>query len=440
MSRLFFPEIEKGSPADIAEYQGKKLKEALAYLSKSSPFYQDLFRKHGIDVSKIDSVTCLPQIPVTTKDDLQNHNNYFLCVPKNMVIDYITTSGTLGDPVTFAMTDKDLDRLAYNEAVSFTCANGSNSDVYQLMTTIDRRFMAGLAYFLGIRMLGASVVRVGNGIPELQWDTIQRIRPNAIVAVPSFILKIIEYAEQNGIDYRGSSIKKAICIGEPLRKYDLSLNTLGRKIREKWPLHLFSTYASTEMGTSFTECEEGVGGHHHPELIIVEFLDDSNNPVKEGELGEVTITTLGMEGMPLLRFKTGDVCHHYTSPCKCGRNTMRLGPVVGRKNQMIKYKGTTLFPPALYDILDNIDYISNYIVEVYTNQIGTDEILIHVGGKGIGEEKEKDIKDHFRAKLRVAPLITFAPESSIQKMQFPETSRKPVKFIDNREKNGNFSS
>jgi len=278
------------------------------------------------------------------------------------------------------------------------------------------------------------VVRVGNGIPELQWDTIQRIKPNTIIAVPSFILKVIEYAEQKGIDYKSSSIKSAICIGEPLRKGDLSLNTLGRKIIEKWTLKLFSTYASTEMGTSFTECSEGTGGHHHPELIVVEFLDDNNIPVPEGELGEVTVTTLGMEGMPLLRFKTGDVCRHYFNPCACGRNTMRLGPVVGRKNQMIKYKGTTLFPPALYDILDNIDYISNYIVEVYTNQIGTDEILIHLSGKGIGEEKEKDIKDHFRAKLRVAPLITFTSESTLQKMQFPEISRKPVKFIDNREK------
>lgn len=89
-----------------------------------------------------------------------------------MIIDYITTSGTMGDPVTFAMTDRDLERLAYNEAISFYCADGSPHEIYQLMTTIDRRFMAGLAYFLGIRKLGASIVRVGNGIPEFQWDTI----------------------------------------------------------------------------------------------------------------------------------------------------------------------------------------------------------------------------------------------------------------------------
>lgn len=435
MSQIpYLPAIETASAAEISEYQNQHLRKALIYLKNHSPFYQDLFRSKGVNISRIKTTADLVHLPVTTKKDLQERNDDFLCVSRSKVSDYITTSGTLGDPVTFAMTDKDLDRLAYNEAISFTCADGHPAEVYQLMTTIDRRFMAGLAYFLGIRMMGAGIVRVGNGIPELQWDTIRRIRPDAIIAVPSFILKVIEYAEQKGIDYRSSSIKKAVCIGEPLRNEDLSLNTLGRKIMEKWPLKLYSTYASTEMGTSFTECGEGTGGHHHPELIITEFLDENDQPVGEGESGEVTITTLGVEGMPLLRFKTGDVCRHYLEPCGCGRNSMRLGPVIGRKNQMIKYKGTTLFPPALYDILDTIDYVSNYIVEVYTNEIGTDEILIHIGSHSNIENREKDIKDHFRAKLRVAPKVRFHTAEAIHKLQMPETLRKPKKFIDSREK------
>jgi phenylacetate-CoA ligase len=431
----FFPEIETLPPGEIKKFQDGRLRELLEYLGARSNYYSGLFQKHHIDISKIKCLDDLPMIPVTTKDHLHLKNDDFLCVSRDKVIDYITTSGTMGDPVTFAMTDKDLDRLAYNEAISFTCAGGTPSDTYQLMTTIDRRFMAGLAYFLGIRMLGASIVRVGNGIPELQWDTIRRINPNAIIAVPSFILKIIEYAEQHGIDYRKSSIRKAVCIGEPLRNNDLSLNTLGRKIVEKWPIELYSTYASTEMGTSFTECSQGTGGHHHPELIIVEFLDENDKPVGEGEPGEVTITTLGVEGMPLLRFKTGDVCDHYTEPCDCGRTTMRLGPVIGRKKQMIKYKGTTLYPPAFYDILDNIEYVENYIVEVYTSQVGTDEILIHIGSRKPIEDREKDIKDHFRAKLRVAPLIRFESPETIHQKQFLATSRKALKFLDNRRKN-----
>ncbi len=430
----FLPSIEQKSLAEIRKYQNRRLRKLMLYLSDHSVFYRNLLRKEKTDITRIRTIDDLQWIPVTTKEDLQARSEDFVCVPKEKIIDYITTSGTMGDPVTFAMTDHDLDRLAYNEAISFTCADGSADDIYQLMTTIDRRFMAGLAYFLGIRKMGASIVRVGNGIPELQWDTINRISPNAIVAVPSFILKVIEYAESQKIDYRKSSIRKAVCIGEPLRNTNLTLNTLGRKIREKWPIALYSTYASTEMATSFTECSEGIGGHHHPELIIVEFLDEKNNPVKEGEPGEVTITTLGVEGMPLLRFKTGDICHHYSEPCRCGRKTIRLGPVMGRKNQMIKYKGTTLYPSAFYDILDNIEYVKNYIVEVYTNQIGTDEILIHVGSEKTTEEAEKDIKDHFRAKLRVAPLLRFSNPAAIQKRQLPETSRKPLKFIDNREK------
>ncbi len=334
--------------------------------------------------------------------------------------------------MTFPLTDKDLDRLAYNEYISFVCADGDPDDIFQLMTTLDRRFMAGLAYFLGIRKLGAGVVRVGAGIPELQWDTIKRINPTAFVTVPSFLLKLIEYAEANGIDYRNTSIKKAVCIGEALRNQDFSLSTLGQRIQDKWNIQLYSTYASTEMSAAFTECKNGRGGHHHPELVIVEFLDENDQPAKEGEAGEVTITTLGVEGMPLLRFKTGDLCHHYTEPCSCGRQTIRLGPIVGRRKQMIKYKGTTLYPPALYDILNHIEGVKNYVVEVFTNEIGTDEILIRIGCETVPENFEKDIKDHFRAKLRVAPQVKFEEVETINKLQFPELSRKPVVFFDKR--------
>ena len=434
----FFPEIERKPLAEIKKFQEKALNDLLSYLGTHSPYYKRIFTSHSIDTTKIRHLEDLVNIPVTDKAQLQQFNNDFICVPGNRIVDYITTSGTMGDPVTMAMTDRDLERLAYNEALSFTCADGSVDDVYQLMTTLDRRFMAGMAYFLGIRKMGASIIRVGNGIPELQWDTINRFRPNAIIVVPSFILKIIEYAEQNGIDYRSSSINKAVCIGEPLRSPDMNRNALGKRILEKWPVKLYSTYASTEMATTFAECREGTGGHHHPELIITEFLDDKNNPVKEGEAGELTISTLGVEGMPLLRFKTGDVCYHYTEPCACGRTTIRLGPILGRKKQMIKFKGTTLYPPALFDILDDIPYIHNYFVEVYTNDIGTDEIIITAGTDNENPDLEKDVKDHFRARLRVAPQVRFMKPAEITKIQFPEGNRKPVKFFDKRNNSSPF--
>lgn len=423
------------TPQEIKCYQEACLKEELSYLQANSAFYSRMFREHKVDISTITCIEDLAQLPVTTKRDLQLYNDDFICVDRGQIIDYVTTSGTLGDPVTFALTDGDLDRLAYNEYLSFTTAGCTNGDIIQLMTTIDRRFMAGLAYFLGARELGAGVIRVGNGIPELQWDTIRRNRPSCCIVVPSFLLKLMDYAEANGIDYLNSPLKKAICIGESLRNNDFTLNTLGKRISERWPtLTLHSTYASTEMQSSFTECECHNGGHHQPELIIVEFLDDNNRPVKEGEAGEVTITTLGVKGMPLLRFKTGDICYHTTEKCSCGRQTMRLSPVLGRKGQMIKYKGTTLYPSALYDVLDNIPEVVNYLVEVYTNAIGTDAILVKVGSESQSDELVKHIKDSFRSKVRVAPDIVFEPIESIAKKQLPKMSRKAIKFVDFRDK------
>jgi phenylacetate-CoA ligase len=137
--------------------------------------------------------------------------------------------------------------------------------------------------------------------------------------------------------------------------------------------------------------------------------------------------------MPLLRFKTGDVCYHFEEPCSCGRNSLRLGPILGRKGQMIKYKGTTLYPAALYDVLENIPEIKNYIVEVYTNTIGTDDIRILIGTTNENEYFIKRIKDLFRSKIRVAPDIVFEPAELIAKKQMPPTSRKVIKFFDYRE-------
>lgn len=427
------PEIERQPPDIIKRFQEQKMVEQLAYLHQHSKFYRRLFHDHHISLQKITHLEDLKHIPVTTKEDLQRYNNDFICVEKHRITDYMTTSGTLGEPVIFAATDNDLERLAYNEAISFTGAGCTSDDIFQLMTTIDRRFMAGLAYFLGVRKMGAGIVRAGNGIPELQLDCIHRFSPAVCIVVPSFLLKIAEYADSQGYDINKCSLRKAVCIGEPLRNPDYSLNMLGQRISQKWPaLSLYSTYASTEMSASFTECPYGCGGHHHPELIIVEFLDEHNRPVVEGESGEVTVTTLGVEGMPLLRFKTGDICSYDTSPCKCGLTTMRMGPLVGRKKQMIKYKGTTLYPPALYDILDTVNGVSNYIVELYTNETGTDEILIRIGSARKDEAFEKAIKDHFRAKLRVAPEISFESPEYIFSIQNPQMNRKPVKFIDRR--------
>ena len=428
-------DIEYQSVEQIKAYQEDLLHRALAYLSAHSPYYQRMFDRYGIRIEKIKHIEDLVKIPFTEKKDLQLFNEEFLCCPKDKIIDYITTSGTLGDPVTFGCTEKDLQRLAYNEKKSFECAGVRPGNVVQLMTTLDKRFMAGLAYFLGLRELGAGVIRVGNGIPELQWDTIRCIKPDTIMCVPSFILKLIQYAEEHGIDYKNSSVRRIIGIGEGMRDQDFNLNLLGRKIKEKWDVQLFATYSSTEMGATFSECEYGLGGHVHPELIIVEIIGEDGLPVADGKPGEIVVTTLGVEAMPLLRFRTGDIAAKIVDQCKCGRNSYRLTPLVGRKNNMIKLKGTTLYPPAINDVLDNTDFVENYVIEVRQSEAGTDDVVVKIGLKYEPEfDVVKTLKDSFRSRIRVAPAIEIHPVEEIQKINYPAKSRKPIKFIDLRNK------
>jgi len=413
----------------IKKNQIKRLKDLLIYINKNSKFYQKLFADNNIDTKNINTLEDLAQIPFTTKDDLANFNDDFLCVGKNLIADFVTTSGTLSEPVTFYLTKNDIDRLATNEAISLNCAGGSADDIYQLMTTIDKRFMAGLAYYLGITKMGAGIVRVGPGSPYLQWESIKKFSPTILIAIPSFIPKLIDYATENKIDFNNSSVKSIVCIGEPIRNPDFTLNELGKRISSQWNIVLYSTYASTEMGAAFTECKEQNGGHLNPDLLILEVVDGDGKIVPNGELGEVVVTTLGVEGMPLLRYKTGDLCNVYYQPCNCGRVSTRLGPVVGRKQQMIKFKGTTLFPPAIFDVLDMINEINLYQIEVTKDEFSNDKISILLPKEIENSQFIQKLTSLFKSKLRVTPFFRFIDKEILKQQIFKEEKRKPKKII-----------
>ncbi len=427
------PKIETQPRQKIKSFQEKKLKGLLIYLEKYSPFYRRHFARHKVNIDSIQFLEDLTAIPPTTKNDLQLFNWDFLCMPKSEIAEYTSTSGTLGKPVIVALTEHDVQRLAYNEAISFQCAGCGGSDIFQLMLTLDRQFMAGMAYYEGIRKLNAGLIRTGPGLPDIQFETFERLQPTVLIAVPSFLVKLTEYANEKGISLNGGSVQRAICIGESFRTQDFELNALGKRIKQDWSIQLAGTYASTEMQTAFTECEHGVGGHQHPELIIVELLDDDNQPVSEGQPGEVTVTTLGVEGMPLVRYRTGDVCRAHNDPCPCGRTTLRLGPVMGRKQQMIKLKGTTLYPPAIFDVINHVHEVADYVVEVFTNEMGLDDLRIHISvDENVQVPAAIKIKTAFNSRIRVTPEIIFSSIEQIQKMQVIGNGRKINRLVDLR--------
>jgi phenylacetate-CoA ligase len=406
--------------SEIEKLQDSLLIKQLEYVAGHSPFYRQLFSENNVDIASVHTVKDLQKIPVTTKQMLSERNADFFCVDTKQIIDYCTTSGTTGVPVTIALTEGDLQRLALNEKNSFETAGVTADDIVQLVLTQDRQFMAGMAYFLGLRSLGAGIIRTGPGMPKLQWESILRNAPTVLVAVPSFVLKLLEYATDNRIDPNNTSVKKIVCIGEPLRNTDFTDNELCKRIKALWNVQLYSTYASTEMQTAFTECEHGSGGHNQPELLIVEILNEENEPVMPGDFGEVTITTLGVTGTPLIRYKTGDICCYYNRPCKCGRHTFRLSPVVGRKNQLIKYKGTSVYPGAISNVLRSFTSIDDFIIEVQKNELNVDDITIHISLTDFTGGVQRTIEESLVAAIKVTPALNFTTPENLRILRNPD--------------------
>jgi phenylacetate-CoA ligase len=404
----------------------EQLSNTIHYAVNHAPFYQRHFANNALNSLSLEVFSTLP---FTTKEDLSQNNRDFLCVPTNQVAEYVTTSGTSGKPVTIYLTKKDLVRLAKNEKESFELTGAKAGDLFQLMTTIDKQFMAGLAYYLGVQELNAGMIRIGPGVPALQWNSILENKPTILIAVPSFLVNLIDYAKQNGIDINQTSVRAAICIGEPIREDDLSENVLARRIHADWDIELFSTYASTEMGAAFTECTAHQGGHLNEDLIYLEVLDEEGNNVPHGEKGEIVITTLGTEGTPLIRYKTGDVARIYREACKCGRTSPRVGPILGRKNQMIKFKGTTIFPPSIYEIFDSRSEVSCYKIEVAKDYLGHDTITILLENRIEHHPVMSQIIEDCKAKLRVVPHFVFLETDYLRSQVFKNHMRKPEKIV-----------
>ena len=414
------------------EQQFIGLQQTLTYINKHSAFYQRLFQEKNVNIETIQCLKDIELLPFTEKEDIQLFSNDFVCVPKKDIAEYCATSGTLGNPVFVALTKSDVTRLSENERFSFENMQISNLDTVQLMLTLDKMFMAGMAYYLGLEHAEASVLRTGAGLPAYQIEMAQKLETTVWVAVPSFLLKIKEYCKAQQIDLNTLKVKKILCIGENIRDENWNKNVLANKILEDWDVQLFSTYASTEMQTAFTECIYGKGVHQQSDKIILEIIDEDGNALEENKIGEVCITTIGVEGMPLLRYKTGDMAFYTSEKCLCGSMSKRLSPIVARKKQMIKYKGTTIYPNSIIEALNNTNLIQEFVIEVQKNDIENDELILHIFTHQNEKECEEKLIPLLQSKLRIKPVFKFVDEQNIFTMQFPNGNRKPIKFLDNR--------
>ena len=395
--------------------------ETFRHAAEHSPFYQAMFRG-------LNAPPALEKVPTVDKQMLSARNLDFLCVPRERVVEIVTTSGTTGQPLLWMLSESDVERLAENERLSFGCAGLTSSDTVLVAVAMDRCFMAGLAYWLGLRKIGCGVVRTGAASPMLVLEMIQRVQPTAIVGVPSFLRIVADKAREAGVDLRQSPVKKLICIGEPIRDAAFGLNHSGATLESAWGAKVYSTYGVTELANSLCECEAGQGGHLHEEQLHLEILDDAGRLVADGEIGEVVATTFGVETMPVIRYRTGDCAALFRESCSCGRASPRVGPIVGRKNQKLKFKGTSLFPSTLTAVLEENNGVDAFVVVARKESELSDaiEVLVH------GSVSVTRLREAMQARAKIVPQIREATREEIESLQMPPQARKRRTFVDLR--------
>ncbi len=405
-------------------HQQQRLALHLQHAART-PLYQSLQIENR--KSKIENpLDLLYSLPVTTKDELARAGADAWAVPPAQVAEWVCTSGTLGKPLDVPLTARDLGRLAENESVALSVAGIRKGDLVLLAVGMERMFVAGLAYWLGAQKIGATCVRVGPQIaadPRMLSDLIARLRLATkpfLIAVPSFLANV----ERPPTDLAG-----IIAIGEPVRTENLEPNLIARRITDRLACPIMSTYALTETCTTFAEGPQCQGAHLNPALAVLELLEDNNAPVPEATPGEIVITPLGVEGMPLIRFRTGDIATLHTTPCPCGRTTPRLGPILGRKQQLLKIRGTSVFPNAIIETVRATDGVVDCLVIAEHDAELSDRVSVYAHVRH--EKVRTDIENRLRAALRVTPQVHLVPENELRAMM-SSGSRKIRRFLDRR--------
>jgi len=420
------------SSAEVQSLLDRGVSQAVDWALERSPWNRQRLVAAGVTPGAVGDVADLRGLPITTKQDLAAAGRELWAVPQHQVVDISTTSGTSGEPTLCPMTEADLQRLAENERLSFTCAGLTQGDTALVAVTLDRCFMAGLAYFIGLRSLGASVARVGSGSPALLVDMVRRLEPSTLVGVPSFFEHTAHWARGEGVDLRDSSVSRLVCIGEPVRGPDLAPTAMAGRAAAAWGAALHGSYGISELAASTCECAAGVGGHLHPSLLHVEILDEHDEPVAAGELGEVVATPLGVEALPLLRYRTGDIAALLPEPCSCGLATPRLGPIVGRKHQVLKLKGTTVYPAAVARVLDAEPGLRGYVLVARSDGALSDSLEIRLCLRSAAPELLSSLRQRLQGALKVTPAISLVEPDELAALQQVGVGRKKRVFIDER--------
>jgi phenylacetate-CoA ligase len=426
------PKLELMERKELEELQLQRLKSVVEKVYKNVPFYEKKFKQAGITPEDIKSLKDLAKLPTTKKQDLRDNYPFGLfAVPLEEVVRVHASSGTTGKPTVVGYTAKDIETWSDLMARDFVMVGVKKGDIFQNAVNYGF-FTGGLGVHYGIERMGAMAVPSGVGNTERQLEIMMDFAVTVLHCTPSYALYLAETAKARGVVDK--LMLRIGCFGaEPWS------DESRKELEETLHIKAYDSYGLSEMmgpGVAF-ECQEQNGLHIWEDHFLIEILDENEQPTAPGEPGELVITSLTKEAMPLIRYHTGDVTYIMEEECPCKRTSRKLHRFLGRADDMLIVRGINVFPSQIEDVLVSIPEIGNYFqVVVDRKKHGLDEISIQVELKDeafTGEltdlaRIQKKTEEKIKSVLNVRSKIELVEKGSI-----PRTAGKSKKVVDLRD-------
>lgn len=430
---MFSPEIETINRKKLRELQLERLRHIVAYAYDNVPMYKKRFDEIGLKPSHIRTLKDIELIPYTTKDDLRDNYPFGLfAVPMKKIVRLHASSGTTGKPVVGGYTRADLDNWSDCIARLLVMAGATEEDIFHVAFGYGL-FTGGFGLHYGIEKLGAAVVPVSSGNTERQLMLMKDFGATALVATPSYAMYLAETAKREGI--LGDLKVRLVCMGA-----EASTPEMHTALQEMLGAFPTENYGLTEVGGPGVagECREKAGMHINEDMFYAEIVDTERNRVLgEGEKGEMVITTLTKEGMPVLRYRTKDITSVTYEPCKCGRTLARMARVVGRTDDMLIIRGVNVFPSQIESVLMGMKELGKTyeIVVDRVNYMDTLEVRVEVDDAGLLTDYSK--LEELVAKIRHALRVVLQLDVKVRLVEpfsIKRAEGKVKRVIDLRKK------
>lgn len=425
-------EREVMSRNDLEELQLKRLRQSMKQAAQSQ-FYQQKFSDCGITPESIKEISDIRKLPFTTKQDLRDQFPYgMLCVPKEKTVRLHASSGTTGQATVIFYTKGDLENWADLIARCMYMVGVRKNDVFQNMTGYGL-FTGGLGFHYGAERIGVLTIPSGAGNSKRQIQLMRQFGTSVVHIIPSYALVLMHNLNDQKIDPREELRLKIAFLGaEPYTK------EIRQRIEKFCGIKGYNSYGLSEMngpGVAF-ECLEQKGLHIWEDSYIIEILDPQTlKPVRDGKVGELVITTLKREAMPIIRYRTKDLTRFLPGTCPCGRIHRRIDWIQGRSDDMIIIKGVNIFPMQVEQVLMSIPEVgNNYVIYLERKkdidqmriQVEVHEQIFHEDMRYLNKLREKITKE-LRSEILVTPVVELVEPRSL-----PQSEGKATRIIDHR--------